>query len=189
MPSARSWVEELAAEYYMLRRYVVNFDVPIGVGRRGGRVDADIIAVNPLEKEVHIIDIKSIWTGKEEVIVRGIVSRLRRAEELFLRIYGRKYRYVKRAIIIGEAERPEMLRIIEALKREGVEARSFKEFLAEVVDYMGQWRNEQRELRLARPDTKPALPENLPLLKLLEYLKDAGMLGEGLQRTPQQPGS
>jgi len=42
MPLARSWVEELVAQYYILKGYIVRADIPTGSGERGGRVDIDI---------------------------------------------------------------------------------------------------------------------------------------------------
>ncbi|WP_267878580.1 hypothetical protein [Desulfurococcus amylolyticus] len=35
MPLAKSWVEELAQEYYILRGFIAYADVPIGSGKRG----------------------------------------------------------------------------------------------------------------------------------------------------------
>jgi len=117
MPFPRSWVEELVAEYYMLRGFTVNFDVPAGSGRRGGRRDIDVIAVNPSTREVHIVDVTNIWQSRSENIVGKVVERLRRAEELVLEWYGEGFRVVKKAVLLGEPWRPKMAEIVEALKK------------------------------------------------------------------------
>jgi len=97
MPMPRSWVEELVAEYYMLRGFTVNFDVPIGTGVGGGRRDLDVIAVNIAKKEIHIIDITNIWSGTSDKIVEGIVDRLDRAINIISEWYGQDYRYIKKS--------------------------------------------------------------------------------------------
>jgi len=179
MPFPRSWVEELVVEYYMLRGFTVNFDVPAGSGRRGGRRDIDVIAVNPSTREVHIVDVTNIWQSKSENVVEKIVERLRRAEELVSEWYGEGFRIVKKAVLLGEPRRSGMTEIVEALRKEGIDACSLADLIVEIIDYIEKWRSEAKQRRLVSKDTKPMLPEMLPMLKLLEYMKDSNMIKSG----------
>ncbi|RLE90128.1 MAG: hypothetical protein DRN04_15550 [Thermoprotei archaeon] len=117
MPLAKSWVEELVAQYFTLKGYIVVTDMPIGSGKRGGRVDIDILALDPKKKEVHIVEVKAIWTGTAENIAKSIIDTLRRAEKHFMREYGLNYRYIKRAVIISEPKRPKINKLIALLRR------------------------------------------------------------------------
>ena len=176
MPLAKSWVEELVAQYYTLKGYVVGADIPIGSGKRGGRVDIDILALDPKKKEVYIVEVKAIWTGTAEDIAKSIIDTLRRAEEYFTREYGLNYKYIKRAVIISEPKRPKIDRIIALLRREGIGAIDLYNFIRDITNYIDEWRSEQKAKGLVKQNTKPALPETLHILKLLEYLKDSKVL-------------
>jgi len=176
MPLAKSWVEELVAQYYILKGYIVVADVPIGSGERGGRVDVDILALDPRRKEVHMVEVKAICTGTAEEIAKSISGTLSRAEEYFKREYGLDYKYVKRAVIISEPKRPKINRIIDLLRREDIEAIDLYNFIRDITNYIDEWRNELKVKGLVKQDTKPALPETLYILRLLEYLKDSKAL-------------
>jgi len=176
MPMPRSWVEELVAEYYMLRGFTVNFDVPIGTGVGGGRRDLDVVAVNIAKKEIHIIDITNIWSGTSDRTVEGIIDRLDRAINIISEWYGQDYRYIKKAILLGEPWRPKMQEIIDDLKQKGIEAQNLRDFILEILRYIDEWRNEMIMRRIVSENTTPALPDMLYMLKLLEYMKSIGMI-------------
>ena len=176
MPLAKSWIEELVAQYLTLKGYIVATDIPIGSGERGGRIDVDILALDPKRKEVHIVEVKGIWTGTAEEITKSISETLSRAEDLFKREYGLDYRYVKRAVIISEPRRPKIKRIKDLLAREGIDVIDLYTFIKEAVDYIDVWKDEQKAKGLVKQGTKPALPETLYVLRLLEYLKDSKVL-------------
>ncbi|PUA33365.1 MAG: hypothetical protein B7O98_02760 [Zestosphaera tikiterensis] len=101
MPMPRSWVEELVVEYYVLRGFMVNFDIPIGTGAGGGRRDLDVVAVDTTNTEIHIVDITNIWSGKADKIVRDVVGRLNEAVNVVSGWYGRGYHYIKKAVLLG----------------------------------------------------------------------------------------
>lgn len=45
MPYTRTWSEELAAEWLQLEGYFIEVSVPIGVTKKGGRFEADVLGI------------------------------------------------------------------------------------------------------------------------------------------------
>jgi len=142
MPMPRSWVEGLVVEYYVLRGFMVNFDIPIGTGAGGGRRDLDVVAVDTINIEVHIVDITNIWSGKADKIVSDVVGRLNEAVNVVSEWYGRGYHYIKKAVLLGESWRPKMRKIINDLKQSGIDACSLQDLILEIVKYADEWRSE-----------------------------------------------
>lgn len=175
IPLAKSWAEELVSEYYALRGYLVLTDVPIGTGRRGGRRDVDVVAIDVRDKSIYLVDVKVIWIGKTENIASDIVKRLENTIEVLENIYGEGYKYRKVAVIIGEPGRPKLNRIRELLREKDIDVIGLHELIVEVVDYIDKWRKEMMKRQVTRTE-HATLPENLYLLKLLEYMKDSDMI-------------
>jgi len=176
MPLAISWVEELVSEYFMLRSYVVTTDYPTGTGRKGGRRDIDIVAVNPAEKVIYLIEVKDAWSAPPSVTAKKIEKKLNEAEKVFERIYGSNYKYVKMAIIIGVSSRPATNNLIKELESMGIKAQTLGSLIKEIVDYVCKWRKQLINRGIVHSNTTPACPGNLYLIKLLEFLNDDGLL-------------
>jgi len=175
MPLATSWVEELVAEYFMLKACVVLVDYPIGTGERGGRRDVDVVAVSPAERTIYLIDVKGAWTASASDLAKDIEERLNEAENIFKQIYGNDYRYLKMAIIIGESSKPAVSDLIDKLRSKGIEARDLVSLIKEIADYIDEWKKQQQK-RVSKRTTDPTCPGNLYLIKLLEYLKAQKLL-------------
>mgnify|MGYP000707543850 CR=1 FL=1 len=175
MPVARSWAEELIAEYYSLKDYAVSTDVGIGAGKGGGRGDIDIVAVHPQRGDIILVDVRGIWTGNDKSICEKSLKVLKQAEEVMKRKYGEEATIVKQLIIIDH-HRPKVDRIKQRMQKENVEVKTLVEVINEIIDYIDEWRKHQKELELVRLKTLPALPGRLYLLKMLEFMKDRGML-------------
>jgi len=177
MPVARSWAEELVAEYLSLKDYAVSTDVGIGAGRGGGRVDIDIVAVQPEKGNIILVDIRGIWTGNIDTICEKTLKVLKRAEEAMKKKYGEDVKINKQLIIIDH-DRPKVYRIKERLREEDVEVKTLIEVIDEIVKYIADWREQQKELGLVGPNTTPALPDRLYMLKILEFMSDRKMIKE-----------
>lgn len=176
MPTPRSWTEELIVEYYMLKGFMVSFDVPVGSGKGGGRRDIDIIALDMTKKEAHIVDITNIWTTGSSKIVKDVIDRLNRAVSMVAGWYNQDYRYIKRAVLLGEPWRPKMQKIINDLRQNGVNACSLHDLILEIIKYIDEWRDKMIKKGLVKKSTTPMLLEILYMLKLLGYMKDTKML-------------
>jgi len=71
---------------------------------------------------------------------------------------------------------PKTTEIVEALRKGSIEACSLADLIIEIADYIEKWRSEAKQRGLVSEGTKPTLPEALPILKLIEYMKDANMM-------------
>jgi len=175
MPVACSWVEELIAEYFSLKDYAVSTDVGIGAGEGGGRSDIDIVAVHPQRGDIVLIDVRGIWTGDHKSICEKSLRVLKRAEEVMKRKYGEEVTIIKQLIIMDH-HRPKVDQIKQRMRKENVEVKTLVEVINEIIDYIDEWREHQKELGLVKSTTLPTLPGRLYLLKMLEFVKDRGML-------------
>jgi hypothetical protein len=68
MPFARTWSEELIAEWLTLKGYMVVVGLPAGTGtgmKRGGRKEADIVGARIVEGRLEIqhIEVGTLWEG------------------------------------------------------------------------------------------------------------------------------
>jgi len=176
MPLTISWVEELVSEYFMLRSYVVATDYPIGTGGRGGRRDINVVAVNPVEKVIYLIEVKDTWSAQPGATAKKVEEKLSEAEKVFKRIYGSSYKYVKMAILIGASNRPATNNRIRELENRGIKAQALDSLIKEIVNYIHEWREQLINREIVDRNTKPACPGNLHLIKLLEFLSDNGLL-------------
>jgi len=172
---ARSWVEELIAEYYSLKDYAVSTDIGIGAGEGGGRIDIDIVAVHPQMGDIVLVDVRVIWKGSDKSICEKSLKVLKRAEEVMKRKYGQGMNITKQLILIDH-HRPKVDRIKQRMREEDVEVKTLVEVINEIIDYIDEWRGHQKELKLVKPGTSPTLPDRLYLLKMLEFMKDHKML-------------
>jgi len=58
MPYTRTWSEELVAEWLQLEGYFVEVSVPIGVTKKGGRFEADVLGIKIKEHILHVMHIE-----------------------------------------------------------------------------------------------------------------------------------
>ena len=175
MPIARSWVEEFVAQYLTLRGYMVKTDVGIGPGIHGGRKDIDVIAVDMPSKEVLLIDVRIAWRESAEKIAQGAKETLEKAEEAMKKLVGEGYRYKKMLVVVIDRPSEDKVKEIErALTMRGADVKvvSIASLLREAIRYVDEWRQEQVRRGFVKSGTKAALPENLYMMKLLEFLKD-----------------
>lgn len=72
MPFANTWSEELVAEWFAIRGYLIETNVPTGSGGGGGRREADIIGVrieNSIVKGIHA-EVGSFAENPQKVVER-----------------------------------------------------------------------------------------------------------------------
>jgi len=177
MPLARSWAEELVAEYFLLKGRAILIDVGIGAGKGGGRRDIDVIAVRPATGDILLIDVRCM-SKKPEAVCEESLNLLRQAEKVVKREY--KCTSVKKLVILiggGPSDRQRVNEIKDEMRRKNakVEILTLVELIDEIVKYIEEWRKEQKG-KLVRESTQPALPDRLYLLKMLEFLRDCGLI-------------
>jgi len=77
------------------------------------------------------VDVTNIWVGKPDKVVYDVMNRLSEAMRA-ASAYGQDYRYVKRAILLGEPWRSKMHRIIDDLRQRGIDACSLQALLSDI---------------------------------------------------------
>ena len=58
MPYARTWSEELVAEWLEIEGYSVVIGLPVGTGRGGGRKEADVVGFRFEDRIAHVVHIE-----------------------------------------------------------------------------------------------------------------------------------
>ena len=164
MPLARSWTEELIAQYLEWKGFLIITDKKIGQGSKGGREDIDIVALDPAKKEIKLVNVTNTWSRKYEKIAEKTCNNLSKAEQCIREKYGNAYTYTKELILICyEKEAKSNVIKAEVIKiNPKVQVTTLDEYISKIVD----------EMRKHRAKTMETLPENLYLLKLLEFMID-----------------
>jgi hypothetical protein len=85
----------------------------------------------------------------------------------------------KRVFIASEACQVGKLK--EELKGHGIEFKTLKEVIEEIISDIDEWKERQVK-RGFRASKQITLPESLWLLNLIDYMKEEGLIAEGSQR-------
>lgn len=187
LPLAKSWNEELVYEYFTLKGFIVYTDVPFSTSTKGGRKDLDILALDPVNKVVYLVDVRKMLERSDSLVQKARAV-LASAEEFVRREYGNSYKYRKKVVLIPETKKPpSTIGIIrEKLKADGIDVVTLQELIEEALAYIDEWRAERVRKGYVKRGTTPLLPENLYMMKLLEYLHDH-VLPKPAQRHSRNP--
>jgi len=85
----------------------------------------------------------------------------------------------KRVFIVSEAYQVGKLK--EELKGHGIEFKTLKEVIEEIISDIDEWKKRQVKKGF-RASKQITLPESLWLLNLIDYMKKEGLIAEGSQR-------
>ena len=169
MPIPRTWSEELAAEYLELEGYIVKTGHPVQIERRGGRREIDVLGFKVEKGKLKILqlEIGAHSEGKEERYERikekfsDIVAKeiKKIAEKSFP---GLEYEWIKQYVMLYSHEIDQELK--KKLERENIKVLSMHEFYEQVKQKIEEWKENNR----TEKDTRPTLPDNLWMLRLIE---------------------
>jgi len=173
MVFARTWSEELVAEWLSALGYAVLIGVPVGTGRGGGRKEADVIGFRSEGTSVRVVhfEISSIWGSSKEVIerVRRKFSseRVENVKQYIVGMTGSKnIVYEKHAIVFTSSGILEKAKKI--LEKEEIKLWSFPEFFnTQVLPIV------KEKVRMDR-----TFPDSLWLLNMLYTLCGEELLHE-----------
>jgi hypothetical protein len=168
MAFPRTWSEELIAEYLELKGYFVKTGHPIPIGGKGGRKEIDVLGIKVEENKLEILQVE---VGQPSASKTNLIALLKKkfdpnavGKEIkkIASEFGFKdnYEWKKWFIDPGYKEFSNDLRKIG--KEEGIELKTLRDL--EIKDEIKKWKENHKTSKWS----KPALPENLWLLKLLE---------------------
>ncbi len=173
---ARTWSEELVAEWLAWRGYAVSIGVPVGTGSRGGRKEADVVGFRFEENKLVIEhwEISSIYRSSgyivEAIMKKFSEDRVKAIVKYIAKILGLnseqipELEYRKYAIIFSSWD--SLKRAKESLKDKGITLYSLREFFE---TYVKPIIDEQvRE--------KKTFPDSHWLLNMLYKLKEEGIM-------------
>lgn len=135
MVFARTWSEELVAEWLTALGYAVLIGVPVGIGRGGGRKEADIIGLKSEKTGVRIVhfEISHIWQSSKKVAEyvskKFSNDRIEYIKQYVAGITGSdNIIYEKHAIVI--TSRGVLEKAKKILEEKGIKLWSFQEFFS-----------------------------------------------------------
>ena len=173
MVFARTWSEELVAEWLTASDYAVLVGVPVGTGKRGGRKEADVVGFKSEETGVRIVhfEISHIWESAGKVVER-IDNKFSSDRVEYIRQYvasitgSSNIIYEKHAIVF--ASRGVLEKVKEILRGKGIRVWSFQEFFNTQV------------LPIVREKSKKGrtFPDSLWLLNMLRILCSEKLLSK-----------
>jgi hypothetical protein len=176
MPIPRNWSEELITEWLCLRGYSTDVGVHVGRGSAGGRKEADVIGVKVSLDDTgkRILNIFHIEVGqlggydKSLEMIREKFSSIR-TDEVIKRYKDRMVfegSIVYRKLYVDIWERPSRvtkLKKTPELSSVGIEVWTVSELFRNVFTEITSW-------------GEYTLPESYWMLKLLESLREAGLI-------------
>jgi len=179
MPFAKTWTEELVAEWLQLNGYLVEVDLPAGVTAAGGRYAPDVVGAKISGNTLDIIHVEvgQLAGGKGSVASLGkkFSQNICAAVENYFRqklgFVAGKVNYQKMCVA-GFWTKP----TVNGAQRMGINVRPLPDFIQkEVSQAIQKWKTQPPH----RPKTKGeiiALPESHWLLQLIDYLKSKKLL-------------
>lgn len=183
MPIPRNWAEELTSEWLQLLGYLTETGVPVGVGNRGGRKEADIVGVmvSVTSQGKKLLHVKHFETGQLTGNHNGNVDTLRkkfsvnRTQEIENRFKKRLgsydlLQYEKVYVDIwGNITKAEKLN--KLIGKEGITVWTIKKLFDEIIQTITNWHPEHKS-----KTSEATIPEGFWMLKLLESMREYKLL-------------
>jgi hypothetical protein len=211
LPFPKTWTEELILEWLQLKGYLALSNVRLKSGKRGGVEEADIIGLrlrqrpDPQSKTmVEVLEVLHIEVGslamRFEKALKSVLEKFAKEREEAIRSLavdavelesvlgkfmlgysrlGASDIEYKRVFIASEARQVDKLK--EELKGHGIEFKTLKEVVEEIISDIDEWKKRQVKKRF-RASKQITLPEGLWLLNLIDYMKKEGLIAEGSQQ-------
>jgi len=185
MPIPRNWSEELISEWLELSGYLTEVGVPVGVGSRGGRKEADVVGakISKTGEEGRILQIYHVEVGvlredydKNVQTLRNKFSpeRMREIVDRFKLRMGliEQVEYKKVYVDIWPTEmKINKLMNHEEIKKEGIKVWTPKKLFQEVFRAIADWVPTHKS-----KSGEATLLECWWMLKLLESLREWKLL-------------
>ena len=184
MPIPRNWAEELASEWLQLLGYLTEVGVPVGVGTRGGRKEADVIGMKISEangkRELAIYHVETGSLGGshdanvDTLLKKFSPSRISEIESRASKRMGSydSLKYEKVYVDIwGNPTKVNKLMTNTSIHKEGIKVWTVKMLFDEIFNTISNWLPEHKsKLKEA------TIPEAFWMLKLIEALREAKLL-------------
>ena len=174
MPFAKTWSEELVAEWLQLNGYLVEIGVPTGTSSKGGRGEADVIGAKIINNTLEIVHVEvgQLLTGEEytrETLEKKFSQKTcDLIKEYFKQRFGftgNCVKYKKMYIMTYGSQKAS-----EISSELGIEVKKLPEFIKQdVIQTIQNWKQQ--------PPHKPksqgkmiTLPQSHWVLQLIDYL-------------------
>lgn len=169
---ARTWSEELVSEWLFVKGYFIAVDVPIASRPRGGRSDADVIGIKPINNAIELLHCE-IMHGAQSY--NELLSNIKKkfSAEVINQI---KTKYLgsctncdiiyKKCVIIDESiSLNAVRRLREDLRENDIEVKHIQDFFQEVISLVRDYATRHR-----------TLPDSCWLLNMLRSLMETKLL-------------
>jgi len=183
MPFPGNWLEELVAEWLSLKGYLVETNLRLQAGQRGGAYEADVIGVKLGEDELDIQHVECMIQLAEKPSgepLRRILNKFSKecvesVEEFIMSKLGKglEKREYSKLLVVAYISNEESWR--KFLKDNGIRLITFREFMQEVVRVIDEWKRERKRAGLIKGETLKfpwiTLPASYWMLNLIDVLK------------------
>lgn len=178
MPFPRTWLEELVIEWLYLEGFLVEGNLPIGVRGVGGRLEVDVVGArisNGILEIVHVEtgQLAGGQKGAQDILNKKFSPFLCEAVMDYFRqrlSFGGSYIKYEKRYVASYWTMP----TLTALRQAGIRADTLPSFIATtLLPTIEKW----KQAAPHKPKGKAiTLPESYWLLRLIDFLKDRGML-------------
>ena len=169
MPFPRNWLEELIAEYVQLEEYCVETGHPVQTGKKGGRLELDILGVKTDGKIPCLWHIEAGRARSKKERADKIQNQLLDPciDEELNRLFGtakRKKWFVSEDIKESSGTWQELKKDFAGK----VTLITFEELMRKIEEAIKQW----KKRHVTEEGNPPTLPGNLWLLKMLDRMNE-----------------
>jgi len=179
MPFAKTWTEELVAEWLQLKGYLVEVGLPACVTEAGGRYVADVVGARISDNVLDIIHVEVGQLAGGQQSINSLQRKFSRnvcepIKDYFKQKLGPVIDVVnyRKMYVASFWTKP----TLDGAARLGIDARPLPNFICqEVIPTIQNWKTRPPH----RPKTKGGvitLPESHWLLQLIDYLNSQGLL-------------
>jgi len=179
MPFAKTWTEELVAEWLQLNGYLVEAGLPAGVTAAGGRYTADVVGAKVSGNMLEIIHVEVGQLSGGRQSVASLNNKFSQNVCVAIENYFKQ----KLGFVAGKVNYQKMYvasfwtkPTVSGAKQLGINVRPLPDFIQqEVFQVIQNWKRQPPH----RPKAKGSiitLPESHWLLQLIDYFKSYELL-------------
>jgi len=178
MPFARTWSEELVAEWLQLEGYSVEIGVPVVTPKKGGRREADIVGARVKDGVLEIFHVEvGVLSGSAEKNIQGITNKFSK----HIRESLKKYFSERFGIVPSNKVSYNSMYIAASVSRKtvtlarqtGIPLIKLEDFIRQkIIPTISEWKKKAPH----RPKWGATPPEGLWLLCLIDYMNQRGLI-------------
>ena len=180
MPFAKTWSEEIVAEWLLLEGYSVEVGLPVGVASKGGRFEADVVGAKVVGNTLKIThaEVGQLSGGQQSIkslqkkFSNNICSTI---EGYFRQKFGFTQKNIdhRKLYVATFWTKP----VKNAARQMGIDFRPLPEFICqEVLRTIQNWKNNPPSFNPKHKGSVIMLPEGYWLLQLIDFLDRRGLL-------------